>query len=774
MTGFSGSPINPSVNRSTARSGIRSLPSMLFSSLPYGTLLHRILITLPLAGLLFEWLLPLYAADGANSQHVLQALSIFAVFLLLQGLFTLRGWVWLPLNTILVVWLCSQMFEYSNPYNWFVHFVTEILPEDASEFGNAWEFMALSQETRTMILLTGWGILVSAIHMLALYRRTVWLFGGATLVYLAVLESVMEKSIYMDMMRTVLYILLAQGIMLILRLKQEIVESNGKGMEGPETVQARRLSGLPLLRWSVVVLLASLMVAGVTRLGGYFSEPSSGMGLTVAEMAERVSGWDDRFHRNTEPSVPASKAVGYVSQGEDMGAPLKLSDALFFTAQSPKLVYWRGETYERYDGRKWGRESSTSMPARLLEDLSGILPYWTRPAGDKLVQSLVFEQPTPVRSLLSGGVITQVKEIRSSKDSGVPQIAVDRLSETVSLEGDAVISGYTIETLYDQPEAQSLRNITGQDPKYIKEMYLQLPEQLPDRVRNLASEITSGTTDRYEMAKAIESYLEQNYAYSLHTAVPPKRKDFTDHFLFDAKKGYCVHFATTMVVLLRSEGIPARYVTGFAPGELVASTVDRYEVAEKNAHAWVEVFFPGRGWVMFDPTPGFGIGVMSSPPAAGGSDSGWLTSWQNVGDSLIYTVVKMMILLSAIGPVMLGIFILLVLPVIVLVIYRIPVLLEGIIYLRMSRTIAVSRREGLISASAGVWDKLQRKFGAMEKGQTMRQYVSSLSIEDAEFKADVEQFAQRWERAAYDEQMWSRTEKVHFLRQCIRIVKKMA
>ena len=73
-----------------------------------------------------------------------------------------------------------------------------------------------------MILLTGWCIFVSAIHMLALYRRTVLLFVGATLVYLAVLESVMENSIYMDMMRTVLYILLAQGIMLILRLKQEI------------------------------------------------------------------------------------------------------------------------------------------------------------------------------------------------------------------------------------------------------------------------------------------------------------------------------------------------------------------------------------------------------------------------------------------------------------------------------------------------------------------------------------------------------------------------
>lgn len=765
------SPVRDGGHRKTGISGAWSVPQIFVSRLSHGTLLHRILITLPVMGLLSEWLLPLRDAGDMGGHLMLQTLFIWALFLLLQGLFTLRGWVWLPLNAVLVVWLCARLFEYSRPLAWLTDYASDILPGDVSVFGNAWEFTALSQETRTIILLVGWAIMVSAVHMLALYRRTVWLFGGSTLVYLAVLESAMEESIYRDMLRAVMYILLAQGMMLILKLKQETVEGSYSGTDIPEPVRSGRLSGLPVLRWSLVVLLASCLIAGIPRVGGVFSEPSAGVGLTVSEMAERLTGWGDRIWGNAEPSIPASQVAGYASQGKDLGGPLTLNDALYFTAQSPEPTYWRGDTYNRYDGRKWDADPSIRKPVKLSEDLSDILPYWERPNGDRLVQTLTFEQDTPIQTVLSGGLITRVKEMHFSKERGTPRLAVDRLSETVSLQGERAVSGYTIETLYHQPEEQLLRSATDNDPEYLKEMYLQLPEQLPFRVRDLAREITLDAVNRYEKAKAIESYLEQNYTYSLQTSVPPEGRDFTDYFLFDTKEGYCVHFATTMTVLLRSEGIPARYVTGFAPGERVAGTLDRYAVAQKNAHAWVEVFFPGQGWVMFDPTPGFGFGQMSTPPLAGNSGSAGLKYWNSLWNSMIYGVV---LLIAAIGPVMFGGVLLLVLPILVAVMYQIPTVRESLAFMRMARTIAVSGREGLVSASVWVWDKLQRRFGELERGQTMRQYVNALSIADTEFRAELEQFAQRWERAAYHDEPWSRTEKVLFLRQCIRIVKKLA
>ena len=130
-----------------------------------------------------------------------------------------------------------------------------------------------------------------------------------------------------------------------------------------------------------------------------------------------------------------------------------------------------------------------------------------------------------------------MKEMHSSKERGAPRLSVDRLSETISLQGERAVSGYTVETLYAQPEEPALRRANGDDPEYMEEMYLELPEELPSRVKDLAQKITSDAAGRYETAQAIESYLEQNYTYTLQTSVPPEGRDFTDHFCSMRRKG---------------------------------------------------------------------------------------------------------------------------------------------------------------------------------------------------------------------------------------------
>ncbi|NLY43373.1 MAG: DUF4129 domain-containing protein [Clostridiaceae bacterium] len=129
-------------------------------------------------------------------------------------------------------------------------------------------------------------------------------------------------------------------------------------------------------------------------------------------------------------------------------------------------------------------------------------------------------------------------------------------------------------------------------------------DNITERVAQLAREITQGYNSRYEKVKAIEQYLSNNFSYTLTPGPVPKGRDFADYFLFDLKKGYCTYFATAMTLMVRSIGIPARYVEGYVlPLRPGADNV--YYVTNDLSHAWVEVFFDGFGWISFEPTPPF-------------------------------------------------------------------------------------------------------------------------------------------------------------------------
>jgi hypothetical protein len=137
-------------------------------------------------------------------------------------------------------------------------------------------------------------------------------------------------------------------------------------------------------------------------------------------------------------------------------------------------------------------------------------------------------------------------------------------------------------------------------PQEIRQYYLQLPDDLPARVRNLALDITIKETDPYDQAAAIEAYLRQ-YPYALDVPAPPAGREVADFFLFDLQQGYCDYYATTMVVLARAAGIPARLVVGYSRGAYDEAD-GTFLVRLRDAHAWVEVYFPGSGWIEFEPT----------------------------------------------------------------------------------------------------------------------------------------------------------------------------
>lgn len=160
---------------------------------------------------------------------------------------------------------------------------------------------------------------------------------------------------------------------------------------------------------------------------------------------------------------------------------------------------------------------------------------------------------------------------------------------------------YTLISSQSIATPEDLITAGGLYPEEIKAHFLSLPPGLPSRVRQLAVEITQDLDTPYDKARGIETYL-RTLNYSLNIKPPPPNSDGVDYFLFNAKTGYCDYFASAMAVMLRSLGIPSRIAAGYSTGE-VDTKSGAYVVREKDAHSWPEVFFPGYGWVEFEPTP---------------------------------------------------------------------------------------------------------------------------------------------------------------------------
>jgi hypothetical protein len=140
----------------------------------------------------------------------------------------------------------------------------------------------------------------------------------------------------------------------------------------------------------------------------------------------------------------------------------------------------------------------------------------------------------------------------------------------------------------------------------ISETYLQLQQNLPVRVADLAKNITRAATNNYDEVKAIEQYLAKNMEYTLTPPKRPMNRDLVDFFLFDSKKGFCTSYASAMTIMVRTLGIPARYCEGYVmPNQ--SPTQTEYTVTNKQAHAWCEVYFEGFGWVPFEPTKTYNV-----------------------------------------------------------------------------------------------------------------------------------------------------------------------
>ncbi len=270
-------------------------------------------------------------------------------------------------------------------------------------------------------------------------------------------------------------------------------------------------------------------------------------------------------------------------------------------------LHWRGVALENFDGRNW---SNPAVQYGLQPEFGGSFPVpWlaqgvgaSNPAyaasTDEIIRYRVLLEPigTNVFFLAPWG-----RRIRGAYRA----MAVDSGGAIYNADGRHPISSYEAESDISRPTAAHLRG-AGKDFPTFTSPYLQLPRTDP-RIPKLATEVVGSASNEFDKAAAIEKYLNTHYGYTLQL-LRSAVADPVANFLFDRKRGHCEYFASSMAVMLRTLKIPARVVNGFRSDEFNDIT-GSYIIRAKNAHSWVEVYFPQYGWVTFDPTPGGEVGT---------------------------------------------------------------------------------------------------------------------------------------------------------------------
>ncbi len=303
---------------------------------------------------------------------------------------------------------------------------------------------------------------------------------------------------------------------------------------------------------------------------------------------------------NTTNARPVTSGFG---PRMTVGNVWSTSDEPVLTLFAERPYYLTAVTYDQYTGRGWVR---TDGRARSVGAEQDVFPGWTpdRPLVDDgfTAEPVTVQLVRPQgRDLFTPGFPLRffAPVVVTEPGGGLPFMggleAAGALSPGQMYDVEAVISEVT--------EAQLAAASTEYEPEVLA-LYLDT-DGMSDQTRALAAELAAGATNPYDRAKAISQFLRSSPQLEYDTSVTPPsdpNRDLVDYFLFDpaGRRGFCTYYASAMVMMARSLGIPARLAVGYAPGEFVETGV--YAVTQKNSHAWAELYFPGYGWQIFEAT----------------------------------------------------------------------------------------------------------------------------------------------------------------------------
>lgn len=334
--------------------------------------------------------------------------------------------------------------------------------------------------------------------------------------------------------------------------------------------------------------------------------PATGRPVVAAKIAwENITRPFEKLRHDLSNAVTGLKGgvqgtiVDFYGDTLSLGLSASTGDNVYLRISVPLFGgadrnYWRVRTYDQYLNNQWQSAGALTEPFTSRQSSIQL------PDVQGLANEFVFTTPQQNLSLL----VTPANPTWISRPSVMSfSPATDGSVDLLMFRADPPIlvgEQYVVHAIINNPTVLQLQQSGVSYPAWVQDHYLQLPNDLSSQITELARTITADSESPYNKAVAITNYLRSTITYSATVDAPPPGTDPLVWFLFDTRKGFCNYYATAEVILLRSVGVPARMVVGFAQGEY--SPPDKYTVLQKDAHAWPEVFFSGIGWVEFEPT----------------------------------------------------------------------------------------------------------------------------------------------------------------------------
>lgn len=531
--------------------------------------------------LLREWLLPVMELTQTNY------LSLFLIFIgisLVCSFFAFKWWLSgiLKLGYIgwVLVYIYTDQVLFTSEAVSFL--VGDIFTNVGVLFSRNWA--GVTDSFRTLLFFALLWMTTYLIHHWINIRLSIFMFFSMTVIFIAALDTFSPYDGDRPILRVMIIGLVLSGLLKIAQLYQKNDLRIPRSKLGPLVV--------PLI---ILVAISGVLGFLLPKAGPVWADPVP----FINSLAEDAGG-----------NGRGTSGVGKIGYGEDdssLGGAFVGDDTVVFEANVERAQYWKIETKDTYTSKGWQQSvSSNEIRNYTIGDpidtgiQSGVVE-------EERMAELSMELRYPFLMYPYGLMSVQTDEGTTFSVSNNTQKI-----ETFQQNNEVELSSYTMSFSEPTYSLTALRGTTVESLSEVSpefDRYLQLPENLPDRVRELAVSITEGEQSLYQKAQAIERYFPSNgFIYDqTNVGIPEENQDYVDQFLFETQRGYCDNFSSSMVVMLRSLDIPARWVKGFAEGEQVRKlNGDRvYQVTNNNAHSWVEAYLPGIGWVPFEPTIGF-------------------------------------------------------------------------------------------------------------------------------------------------------------------------